>query len=157
MYFFNRPLLHPRYARRSRRWLLNKSGHINTSPFEKVYSVRIDSCPLFQHGLTMGCQVYLRDGEAPMNSRAFPQRFPRVKVGVSSCLLGQEVRFDGGHKRDGFLMGQLAGFVDFVPLCPCPCSAVHGWRLRPWRVSDRRVESWGEAPDGRSGRDLSPW
>ena len=44
--------------------------------------------------------------------------FPRVRIGVSACLLGQEVRFNGGHKRDGFVVGTLAGFVDYVPVCP---------------------------------------
>ena len=44
--------------------------------------------------------------------------FPRVRIGVSSCLLGEEVRFNGGHKRDRFLVGSLARFVDFVPVCP---------------------------------------
>lgn len=43
---------------------------------------------------------------------------PRVRIGVSACLLGQEVRFDGGHKRNGFLTGPLADIVDFVPVCP---------------------------------------
>ena len=44
--------------------------------------------------------------------------FPRVKIGVSSCLLGQEVRYNGGHKRDRFLVGSLSQFVDYVPVCP---------------------------------------
>ena len=44
--------------------------------------------------------------------------FPRLKIGVSACLLGQEVRFNGGHKRDPFIAGILAGYVDYVPLCP---------------------------------------
>jgi uncharacterized protein YbbK (DUF523 family) len=44
--------------------------------------------------------------------------FPRIRIGVSACLLGEEVRFDGGHKRDRFLVGPLADFVDFVPVCP---------------------------------------
>jgi len=43
---------------------------------------------------------------------------PRVKIGVSACLLGQEVRFDGGHKRDDFLTGSLVDFLDLVPVCP---------------------------------------
>lgn len=42
----------------------------------------------------------------------------RIRVGVSSCLLGQEVRFDGGHKRDRFLTDQLGDFVEWVPVCP---------------------------------------
>ena len=41
-----------------------------------------------------------------------------VRIGISSCLLGEEVRFDGGHKRDRFLTDTLAQFVKFVPVCP---------------------------------------
>ena len=41
-----------------------------------------------------------------------------IRVGVSACLLGQQVRFDGGHKRAPFLTDTLAGFVEFVPVCP---------------------------------------
>jgi len=42
----------------------------------------------------------------------------RPRLGVSSCLLGERVRFDSGHKRDGFVHGDLARFVEFVPRCP---------------------------------------
>jgi uncharacterized protein YbgA (DUF1722 family)/uncharacterized protein YbbK (DUF523 family) len=41
-----------------------------------------------------------------------------IRIGVSACLLGQEVRFDGGHKRNDFLTGTLGDFVEFVPVCP---------------------------------------
>jgi uncharacterized protein YbgA (DUF1722 family)/uncharacterized protein YbbK (DUF523 family) len=41
-----------------------------------------------------------------------------VRIGISSCLLGQEVRFDGGHKRDRFLTDTFAPFVEWVPVCP---------------------------------------
>ena len=44
--------------------------------------------------------------------------FDKIQVGVSSCLLGEEVRFDGGHKRDAYLTGTLASYFDFVPFCP---------------------------------------
>jgi len=37
---------------------------------------------------------------------------------VSSCLLGEEVRFNGGHKRYRFLTDELARYVDWVPFCP---------------------------------------
>jgi uncharacterized protein YbgA (DUF1722 family)/uncharacterized protein YbbK (DUF523 family) len=47
-----------------------------------------------------------RDAESPL------------RVGVSSCLLGREVRFDGGHKRDRFLTDLLGDFVEWVPVCP---------------------------------------
>jgi uncharacterized protein YbgA (DUF1722 family)/uncharacterized protein YbbK (DUF523 family) len=42
----------------------------------------------------------------------------RPRLGVSSCLLGAEVRFNGGHKRYRFLTDELAPFVDWVPYCP---------------------------------------
>jgi len=41
-----------------------------------------------------------------------------IRVGVSTCLLGQHVRYDGGHKKDAFVTGPLARFVAFVPVCP---------------------------------------
>jgi len=41
-----------------------------------------------------------------------------LRLGVSACLLGQPVRFDGQHKRDGFLVDELGPFVTFVPICP---------------------------------------
>jgi uncharacterized protein YbgA (DUF1722 family)/uncharacterized protein YbbK (DUF523 family) len=42
----------------------------------------------------------------------------RVRLGISACLLGERVRFDGGHKRDPFLVESLGPFVDWVPVCP---------------------------------------
>jgi len=41
-----------------------------------------------------------------------------IRIGVSSCLLGHKVRFDGGHKQDAFLTDLLQNFVTYVPLCP---------------------------------------
>ena len=41
-----------------------------------------------------------------------------VRVGISACLLGEEVRFDGGHKRDRFLTDTFGRFVEWVPVCP---------------------------------------
>ncbi len=42
----------------------------------------------------------------------------KIRLGVSSCLLGEKVRFDGGHKLDRFLTETLNRFVEFVPVCP---------------------------------------
>ena len=42
----------------------------------------------------------------------------RIRLGISACLLGERVRFDGGHKRDPFLVESLGQFVDWVPVCP---------------------------------------
>lgn len=41
-----------------------------------------------------------------------------LRLGISMCLLGEEVRFDGGHKRDRFLTGVLGRYVEWVPVCP---------------------------------------
>ena len=41
-----------------------------------------------------------------------------VRLGISRCLLGDHVRFDGGHKRDPFLTDVLGRYVEWVPVCP---------------------------------------
>ena len=41
-----------------------------------------------------------------------------IKIGVSSCLLGEKVRYDGGHKHDRYLTETLGRFFTFVPVCP---------------------------------------
>lgn len=41
-----------------------------------------------------------------------------LRIGISRCLLGDEVRFDGGHKRDNFLTQTFSQFVEWVPVCP---------------------------------------
>jgi len=41
-----------------------------------------------------------------------------LRLGISACLLGQAVRYDGGHKRDPFLAETLGRFVEWVPVCP---------------------------------------
>ena len=42
----------------------------------------------------------------------------RPRVGISRCLLGDEVRYDGGHKRDALLLSTLGASVAWVPVCP---------------------------------------
>jgi uncharacterized protein YbgA (DUF1722 family)/uncharacterized protein YbbK (DUF523 family) len=41
-----------------------------------------------------------------------------IRIGISACLLGESVRFDGGHKRDSFLTETFGRFVEWVPVCP---------------------------------------
>lgn len=43
---------------------------------------------------------------------------PTLRLGVSTCLMGENVRYDGGHKRDRFLTDTLGEFVEWVPVCP---------------------------------------
>ena len=49
----------------------------------------------------------MREGEAQ-----------KIRLGVSACLLGRQVRYDGGHKRDPFLTDTLGPFVEWIPMCP---------------------------------------
>ena len=42
----------------------------------------------------------------------------KIKLGISSCLLGDKVRYDGGHKLDQYLMNTFGHIVEWVPFCP---------------------------------------
>ena len=42
----------------------------------------------------------------------------KIRLGISSCLLGQRVRYDGGHQQDRSLAGTLGRLFDLVPVCP---------------------------------------
>jgi len=41
-----------------------------------------------------------------------------IRLGISTCLLGENVRYDGGHKLDRFLVHTLGRYVEWVPICP---------------------------------------
>ena len=41
-----------------------------------------------------------------------------VRIGISQCLLGENVRYDGGHKLDSVLIETLGQHVEWVPVCP---------------------------------------
>lgn len=41
-----------------------------------------------------------------------------IQIGISACVVGQEVRFDGGHKLSRFIRDTLGVYVEFVPVCP---------------------------------------
>ena len=43
---------------------------------------------------------------------------PSIRLGVSACLLGQQVRYDGGHQLDRYLVDTLGQYVEWVPVCP---------------------------------------
>ena len=42
----------------------------------------------------------------------------KIRLGISTCLLGETVRYDGGHKLDRFLTDTLGQYVQYVPVCP---------------------------------------
>jgi len=42
----------------------------------------------------------------------------KIKLGISSCLMGEKVRYDGGHRLDPFLKETLGQYMEYVPVCP---------------------------------------
>ena len=42
----------------------------------------------------------------------------KIKIGISRCLLGEKVRYDGGHKWDRFITDTLGSYLEFAPVCP---------------------------------------
>jgi uncharacterized protein YbbK (DUF523 family) len=95
----------------------------------------------------------------------------RVRILVSACLLGEKVRYDGGHKRDLLLMETLGPFVEWVRVCPevdgglpVPREAMRleGDPKRPRLVTNRtgidhteRMERWAKTRlEELSGLDL---
>jgi uncharacterized protein YbgA (DUF1722 family)/uncharacterized protein YbbK (DUF523 family) len=42
----------------------------------------------------------------------------KIRIGISSCLLGNKVRYDGGHKHDRYLTDTLGQYLEYVPVCP---------------------------------------
>lgn len=57
----------------------------------------------------------MRSGKRPAVT---PGEAQPLKLGVSACLLGEKVRYDGGHKLDHYLTETLGAYVDWVPVCP---------------------------------------
>ena len=96
-----------------------------------------------------------------------------VRIGISSCLLGEKVRYDGGHRLDRYLRDTLGQYVDYFPVCPevecglgVPREAMHlaGDPQSPRLVTTRtgvdltdRMKSWAAsrvrelAAEGLSG------
>jgi uncharacterized protein YbbK (DUF523 family) len=56
-------------------------------------------------------------GGKPRSAAPAPIAGP-IRVGISACILGQEVRYDGGHKLDRFIRDTLGAIVELVSVCP---------------------------------------
>src|SRR5688572_14898057 len=52
------------------------------------------------------------------NLSSMPKDDGLLKIGISQCLLGAEVRYDGSHKRNSFVVDLLGQFFSWVPVCP---------------------------------------
>jgi len=78
---------------------------------------------------------------------------PKPRLGVSACLLGRPVRYDGGHKKNEFCVDVLGPFVEWVPVCPevevgmgtpRPSVRLVGRVEAPRMVAERTGDDWTE-------------
>ena len=77
----------------------------------------------------------------------------RPIIGVSACLLGREVRFDGGHKRQRYITDTLAKHFDLQAVCP---EVELGLGVpRPTLQLRRATEETSRLVNPRSGEDLT--
>ena len=60
----------------------------------------------------------VKDPREPDSSPAWRSPDLEIKIGISSCLLGEAVRYDGGHRKDAYITGPLSRHVTWVPVCP---------------------------------------
>ncbi|WP_417760222.1 YbgA family protein [Shewanella sp.] len=65
----------------------------------------------------------------------------QIRLGISSCLLGEKVRFDGGHKRSAYCQNELTPHFEFVPVCPEMAIGLGAPRksIRLNRMADKRI------------------
>lgn len=75
-----------------------------------------------------------------------------IRVGISACLLGQEVRYDGGHKHDPFLTETVGPFFTWVPVCP---EVEAGLGVPRESIRLERSDGAVRMVAARSGRDLT--
>lgn len=87
----------------------------------------------------------------------------KPRIGISSCLLGQKVRYDGGHKRDYFLTDTLGEFVEWVPVCPelevgmgVPRESIRleGSTNSPRLIAERSGRDWTDAMQSYSVKKI---
>jgi len=87
----------------------------------------------------------------------------KILVGVSTCLLGEKVRWDAGHKHDRYLTDILGRYFEFVPVCPeadvgmgIPREPVHleGDPQAPRMIGNKSGEDWTERMNRYSRRKL---
>ncbi|MBH0187735.1 MAG: DUF1722 domain-containing protein [Nitrospira sp.] len=62
----------------------------------------------------------MKEGQGSENRRLLESRSAscRIRLGISRCLLGDAVRYDGGHKHDRYLAEVLSRVIEWVPVCP---------------------------------------
>ena len=66
----------------------------------------------------------------------------KIPIGISSCLLGERVRYDGGHKGHSYITGTLGNYFEFQPFCPEVAIGLGIPRkpIRLWRNEKKKIE-----------------
>lgn len=60
----------------------------------------------------------VKDAREPDSPPAWRSPHLEIRIGISSCLLGETVRYDGGHRKDAYVTGALSQHVTWVSVCP---------------------------------------
>ena len=66
----------------------------------------------------------------------------KIRIGISACLLGENVRYDGGNALDGFLRDTLGRAVEYVPVCPEVECGFGVPREKFQLVGDQKKHTW---------------
>jgi uncharacterized protein YbbK (DUF523 family)/uncharacterized protein YbgA (DUF1722 family) len=82
-----------------------------------------------------------------------PRIHPPIRIGISRCLLGERVRYDGGHKLDRFLADVLGRYVQWVPVCP-EVEIGLGTPREPIHLVQLELTSWGTSALARVASDV---
>src|SRR5262245_10633230 len=77
-----------------------------------------ESCYSVESSITNRESPPIDNHKSTINNIGVPSDQHPPRIGISRCLLGDEVRHDGGHKRDPFLVSTFGRFVEWVPVCP---------------------------------------
>jgi uncharacterized protein YbgA (DUF1722 family)/uncharacterized protein YbbK (DUF523 family) len=81
-------------------------------------------------------------------------RGEKIPIGISSCLLGERVRYDGGHKGHSYIVGTLGEYFDFKPFCPEMAIGL-GVPRKPIRLYQGKDKVLRCVPSHDSGVDLT--
>ncbi len=94
-------------------------------PLDNAQELGAYSPQRFPFHLTAMCNtgIALLPKQKPMIKQKLADSHPTgggagIRLGVSACLLGEKVRYDGAHKLDRFLRDTLGQYVEYVPVCP---------------------------------------
>jgi uncharacterized protein YbbK (DUF523 family) len=94
------------------------------------------------------------DPETAVDAENFGGNMLRPRIAISACLLGHRVRYDGGHKTDGWIVETLGRRVDWIPICP-EIEAGLGLPREPIDLFRDATDAATHVIGSKSGRDFT--